>query len=927
MLPVPAVSFVNARNRFVLLFLVLLGGLWPACPSQAQAPFPLQQGEAAATTFSGLKIPGTLSPIDPSGRVVTTLDIRDPEGRNPATQRATLGKAWLTVPFYQHSDQHPNWTAANLGQVFGITLDDKTPSNIYVTASSAYVLHVDKTKPEFENGMYGILGPGGVYQLNGTTGQICTFAVLPNEGAGLGNIAYDRAHKQFFVSNFENGLIYRMPTKTSCFSLVLVTDTFDHGLALPTAVPPRLAIPDTHMPFDFAAVRPPAPPLTPGFTPRGRRVWGLQVFDNRLYYSVWATDARDAGHSLPPTNQPNPPNEIWSVGLERDGAFNTADVRLEKTIPPLPGLDYSNPVSDIAFSAKGKMLVAERVRHRDFGIHVFERWDSALLDAHTARVLEFTVGGSTSETPKVFYVGNATGFSRQPHANSSGGADYGYGYSDGAVTCDDTVAAMGDALRLPGSGGDPIDPDQLRVYGLQLGPASGNSPNVPRLPDSVGISSYFINLGPKGGPPVLEANFNLKTQMGDVAVVRESCGQSSPSCARVSGSVVCAADGTTDYVYSFHVTNLSTTNVSHLLFVDLPPPATVTPNDVSFTSEPGGFLAPGKTSQLKAVRIRGAQPGSLTFRFLLLDQSGGVCCTISHALDLPACDCAQILSDGAACSNAGGYDYTFTLQNLTKRPPISYVLVTATTPDLVITQSGAPITPRLNFSDKTTQTVNFTGSAARGGATVCFKLGIHDTTLTKCCAIDRCFGPLFACPAQTGSRDLNLSLSTGLGSGQTASTGEEPQATTDPSWMVIQPRPARPAQSVLAPDSDWPWAIPGSTWISHDPSAVSVAGVSAIRYRRCFCIGAGAREATLDLALWADEQASLLLNGVRIAGPGGDYDAMKPLSVHMKGAVGTGGPFAVGVNCLAAVVEQSGHMTGLDLFGSIQAVGGACTPP
>jgi hypothetical protein len=400
-------------------------------------------------------------------------------------------------------------------------------------------------------------------------------------------------------------------------------------------------------------------------------------------------------------------------------------------------------------------------------------------------------------------------------------------------------------------------------------------------------------------------------------------------CLQVSNeSVLCTTDGTKDYIYSFQVTNLSATPAYDLLFLDLPTGVTVTPNDVKFIPE-GGFLAPGQTSQLKTVRIHGALPGSLAFRILLLDQSGGVCCSASHALVLPACDCAQVLFDQAPCSPAGGYDYTFTVQNLTTAPPVVYALVTATTPGLIIIQSGAPISPPLGYGGSATLTVNFSGTAATPGATVCFKLGVHDLSLAKCCAIDRCVTlPRRECLPATAS-DLSVSLSTGLGSipGSAASTEEGSQSTADPSWTVTQPRPVRSAQRVVAPDSDWPWATPGTAWISRDTTAASVAGISAIRYRRCFCIGAGAHEATLDLALWADDRASLLLNGARIAGPGGNYAGASPLSVHLTGAVGDGGPFAVGNNCLVAVVHESGNTTGLDVFGSVQAAGGACAPP
>jgi hypothetical protein len=392
-------------------------------------------------------------------------------------------------------------------------------------------------------------------------------------------------------------------------------------------------------------------------------------------------------------------------------------------------------------------------------------------------------------------------------------------------------------------------------------------------------------------------------------------------------STLCTTDGSSDYIYSFQVTNNSTTDVFDLLFVDLPTGVTVTSNSVSFASEPGGFLAPGAKSMVKTVRIHGAHAGSLNFRFLLLDKTGSVCCTVWHALELSACDCAQVLSDQIcqASINPPVFDYTFTIQDLRTAPPVSYALLTATTPGLDVTQGGAPIVPPLVFGQTATQTVELSGPAATSGSTVCFMLGVHDASLLQCCSINRCVTVpprsqrcFFPSPHAS---DLDLSLNTGID----PATPDAPQP--DPNWTVIVPRPAQPAQSVLQPDSDWPWAIPGTTWISRDPSAASVAGVSVIRYRRCFCIGAAAQEATLALSLWADDRAGLLLNGVPIAGPGGHYSDSAPLSVHLTGLVGKGGPFAVGTNCLTAVVHESGNTTGLDVFGSVKAVGGACTAP
>ena len=61
-----------------------------------------------------------------------------------------------------------------------------------------------------------------------------------------------------------------------------------------------------------------------------RRVWGLNVFDNRLYYAVWS---EDLAHGSSTVN-----NEIWSVGFDPMGLPDAATAKLEISLPvnPLP---------------------------------------------------------------------------------------------------------------------------------------------------------------------------------------------------------------------------------------------------------------------------------------------------------------------------------------------------------------------------------------------------------------------------------------------------------------------------------------------------------------------------------------------------------------------------------------------------------------
>jgi hypothetical protein len=57
--------------------------------------------------------------------------------------------------------------------------------------------------------------PGSVWKIDGVTGVVSLFANIThdgkdNAGPGLGDIAYDSATQQFFVSDLETGLIHRL---------------------------------------------------------------------------------------------------------------------------------------------------------------------------------------------------------------------------------------------------------------------------------------------------------------------------------------------------------------------------------------------------------------------------------------------------------------------------------------------------------------------------------------------------------------------------------------------------------------------------------------------------------------------------------------------------------------------------------------------
>jgi hypothetical protein len=414
--------FESRRARWAVA--VLLAAL-PAAAAWAQPlPFPIEPGQVVVTCSSG---------TSPDGAVLAVFDIR-----NPAANAPGVNQNWL-APAYHAA----NWTSANFngGEVFGVTLDDAEPPNIYVTASSSY------------GG--GRLGSGKVFRVDGITGAVTVFADLPNcpaypvcpgsSYAGLGNIAFDAAHDQFFVTNFFDGKIYRLSATGT------ILEAFD-----------------PFQPFDISRNS------AQGFVPLGERPWGVAVHEGRVYFGVWSRDYR-----------PGPANSVWSVALDAAGAFSGRE-SLEITLPAT-GTGLAMPVADISFSFEGRMLLAERTMVNDTS-----------PGARQSRVLEYIGGhGAWSPSPLIFAVGAV------PRTNSAGGADY---ICEEERTTG--VVAMGDALHfasrdfiyglqiLPPTGGtiensylvdldhDTASPDKFLLGSLDVHDACDVSqPPPPLLPD------------------------------------------------------------------------------------------------------------------------------------------------------------------------------------------------------------------------------------------------------------------------------------------------------------------------------------------------------------------------------------------------------------------------------------------------------------
>ncbi len=658
------------------------------CAGFPQAPYPVQEGMSMLTCFSGfVNQSDPNSGINGDGFVIAVVDTRDPE-----CDGAMLGQNWCAPMFHNefpitadtwtsgvHSSVSGGVATPHLGQVFGITHDDQVPPNFYVSATTVYGNY---TGDPYQ---FGAAGAGGIYEISGATGAVSTFATLPNaSGASLGNLVFDAVTQRIYATNMDDGLIYSIPVGGG------TTYTFDHGVdGRPNEGLGAIA-------DDPAGV----------FTQLGRRVWGVHVYDGRLYYAVyWEDQGQQSAAEA---------NEVWSVALNGGGGnpFNAATAQLELSVPVFQGV-YSNPVASIAFSSTGKMLLAERVKSGDYG-QVFG-------DAHSARVLEYElVAGNWVPSANDFFIGN---FSSD--TNSTGGADYDCQLTldCGAVAPIENVWATGDALNL-GAG--------QAIYGLQRTPPTGN------VAGSVGLTSIWVDLD--GVFTTLN-----KTQTGDVEVY---CLQGDPCMTVTDEHINCNADDPSKVTYTATITNNSGVDAEHVTYTVQSPAGQlmVTPN-MHNISIPDGSSATISVTVMGINGLTDLTGEELCFSITLLDATLEACCSTEVCIS-PDCDCFEILTSELKCVEGDPWKFTWTFEfvnltndvvehlyffpagGLTIDTPEAVDNYIAFDPGLNPGQSSGPITVTLCFDNQ--------DLPPAAGTLICFPITIHDQFLLECCAGEHC---------------------------------------------------------------------------------------------------------------------------------------------------------------------------------------------
>ncbi|MGE4257668.1 MAG: hypothetical protein AB7E84_21035, partial [Xanthobacteraceae bacterium] len=562
--------------RAMLPSILIAVSVLTTSPSMAQQP--LRPGEAVVTRFSGTTsttIPGgSITVIDPNGTSASIIDLRSP-------RRPPQGDHWIDEP------QRNPVTASQVGQVFGVALDNEPSPNIYLTATAAFGLHRTPNNAQWMQGMWGASGgPGTVYKLDPRAGYMprpfanITLNGRPNTGAALGNIAYDRWNQQLFVSDMETGMIHRIRSSDGAD-----LGFYDHGVQgrsnfLDANAKQRASLPP--IPFDPSSeVRITNCPtgqfqLSPecwNIAANGRRVWGLGVGrvsangETRLYYSV--ASSPDLGEAQTWNSLPDDEkrNQIWSIRIAPDGNFDTSDVRREFLMPDfffnpqdVARAGLSRPVSDITFpqcSDRPIMLLAERGGIRNLGLDVV----NPFATPHEARALRYELHQDGIWRPVGRYdVGSYFRFAEgAPYmfANCAGGIDFGYGYTS-AWTIDEKqlnqyVWITGDSLcspigmcRSPANaqqGSQQAEGDPSEVHGIQgmkeslfaeLAPASAYADLNPQqgyATESIGLDQSYlvdadVNVDAGGAVLYEELTRDDATKIGDIAIYEFCEGQS-----------------------------------------------------------------------------------------------------------------------------------------------------------------------------------------------------------------------------------------------------------------------------------------------------------------------------------------------------------------------------------------------------------------
>ncbi len=440
---------------------LLVGLLMMGFSSYSQS---LELGMAVITCYGDTSNPNSI--------VANVYDVRQNRNAPRNVDWAAVNPGIVQTP--------SSWTVSNMGEIFGIALD--SVGNVYFGASDVYRL--DTLYTIHAGHFTGPAGTGGVYMADHanlanlsnllTTANSATIGALPTtqvpntggEGNGIGNLAYDKKHHQLFITNLEDGRIYRVDLKMPTPSIVSVYDPFtlDDGTA--------------------------------GLAPATERLWGIGVYTDTSTQTTKVYFARQAV-------SPGQSSTVYSVPLTAGGEFDatfdngnqifTSGQSVEIVMNTLTS-DTSR-ITDISFSDKGDMLVGERGH------------------PHRAGVYEFIKSGNSYSTGPNYFVGAWSFTTGLDGRNAAGGVSYGYRDNNGSALaeCDSMVWATTGYMSNASSGSG-------YYYGLEGVSTQGNKSVTA---GSSGNAFTDIVIDFNGTNSIAD-----KLLIGDVEVYRTNCDQS-----------------------------------------------------------------------------------------------------------------------------------------------------------------------------------------------------------------------------------------------------------------------------------------------------------------------------------------------------------------------------------------------------------------
>ncbi len=310
---------------------------------------------------------------------------------------APLGDDWGTttsVPVV--TAIHPgNWTANQIGQIFGIAIDEK--ENVYLASSDIYIHHPGQNLPIISGNLTRPFSysAGQIFKCVPPFWSAVPFVSLPNNNDtlnGIGNIAYDRWNKQLFATNLEDGKIYRIDISTGA-----ILETYDPWVA------------------DIGSA---------GIVLQAERVWGIGVnYENgliKIYFPRVSGSLRS----------------IYSITLN-NGVFPAANSEVIE-ISNLPG--NQEIISDLAFSSNGnELLISERGAAHNAFVNSYSRIGNWVFN-------------------RQYFVGQDLRPTWSDGGNSAGGVDFAYTEvsRNPSAKCDEYFLSTGNYMAARNSSIFPI---------------------------------------------------------------------------------------------------------------------------------------------------------------------------------------------------------------------------------------------------------------------------------------------------------------------------------------------------------------------------------------------------------------------------------------------------------------------------------------